>query len=346
MGSPPRMRGKLGERIYRPVLSGITPACAGKTLPGASRRGHPWDHPRMCGENKANPRSSPRHRGSPPRVRGKRSRRAALRGGLRITPACAGKTRRQAVLCWDGRDHPRVCGENSTLLRKLGGKWGSPPRVRGKQDEVESADGDERITPACAGKTARHRKSAHLRRDHPRVCGENTVSPISSAARRGSPPRVRGKLLVEQQRQRLGRITPACAGKTYRKETVYSPSRDHPRVCGENYHTSGHRPILQGSPPRVRGKHGPGLQAGIWQRITPACAGKTLFVFSTPRSTWDHPRVCGENYIYLADTYRVQGSPPRVRGKPSLTLILAISFRITPACAGKTIKRNMRGRLF
>ena len=329
------MRGKQAFWMLSMSEPRITPACAGKTLSPTLSLSFAQDHPRVCGENSASQRFSCARLGSPPRVRGKPPLVGLDKPFHRITPACAGKTLSPSSAERWLKDHPRVCGENSTLLRKLGGKWGSPPRVRGKQDEVESADGDERITPACAGKTARHRKSAHLRRDHPRVCGENTVSPISSAARRGSPPRVRGKLLVEQQRQPLGRITPACAGKTYRKETVYSPSRDHPRVCGENYHTSGHRPILQGSPPRVRGKHGPGLQAGIWQRITPACAGKTLFVFSTPRSTWDHPRVCGENAGKPFPVVRDAGSPPRVRGKRCRLRVTPTRQRITPARVGK-----------
>ena len=51
-------------------------------------------------------------------------------------------------------------------------------------------------------------------------------------------------------------------------------------------------------------------------RITPACAGKSLFYLGTCRLTKDHPRVCGEK------------RRPDRRGSPSKG--------ITPACAGKS----------
>ena len=50
-------------------------------------------------------------------------------------------------------------------------------------------------------------------------------------------------------------------------------------------------------------------------RITPAYAGKSLFLTRRGFSKWDHPRVCGEKGdlvpIYLDEV----GSPPRMRGK-------------------------------
>ena len=53
----------------------------------------------------------------------------------------------------------------------------------------------------------------------------------------------------------LARITPACAGKTYSKGDLSVGKRDHPRVCGENTFLVRLKQRLQGSPPRVRGKH-------------------------------------------------------------------------------------------
>ena len=50
-GSPPRMRGKLGEALFKLRVARITPAHAGKT----SKLYHFFemitDHPRACGEN-------------------------------------------------------------------------------------------------------------------------------------------------------------------------------------------------------------------------------------------------------------------------------------------------------
>ena len=71
MGSPPRVRGKVGHALASSSMRGITPACAGKrpapekTLPGFG------DHPRVCGEKRPMSWPSMRPRGSPPRVRGK-----------------------------------------------------------------------------------------------------------------------------------------------------------------------------------------------------------------------------------------------------------------------------------
>ena len=71
-------------------------------------------------------------------------------------------------------------------------------------------------------------------------------------------------------------------------------------------------------------------------RITPADAGKT-FPFRLSKSiVWDHPRGCGENILSPDASRRRMGSPPRMRGKPVFRLTVCISFRITPADAGKT----------
>ena len=188
----------------------------------------------MCGEN-LRPASRCRRRGgSPPRVRGKPGQCPRASCAERITPACAGKT------CWayvPGRsceDHPRVCGENGLGRVRRGNPEGSPPRVRGKQSDVRETSQCGRITPACAGKTSTRTPACSRGRDHPRVCGEN-VKPLSYSRRRtGSPPRVRGKQGFRFKFNEKARITPACAGKTGFCSTPAAPSRDHPRVCGEN----------------------------------------------------------------------------------------------------------------
>ena len=69
------------------------------------------------------------------------------------------------------------------------------------------------ITPACAGKRLCLRELAVLREDHPRVCGEKTDTVRDAVARVGSPPRVRGKVVLPDA------------------QTI--SIRDHPRVCGE-----------------------------------------------------------------------------------------------------------------
>ena len=107
-----------------------------------------------------------------------------------------------------------MCGENDHLTPCRLTRLGSPPRVRGKLNELRKYVAAMRITPACAGKTHCCRNVVSLFLDHPRVCGENWVLTPSVALLPGSPPRVRGKLVTVSYSTNAVRITPACAGKT------------------------------------------------------------------------------------------------------------------------------------
>ena len=69
-----------------------------------------------------------------------------------ITPACAGKSYAHAVRHVAAEDHPRVCGEKSTVCFPQSRRSGSPPRVRGKENGKTLFASAVRITPACAGK--------------------------------------------------------------------------------------------------------------------------------------------------------------------------------------------------
>ena len=91
-----------------------------------------------------------------------------------------------------------------------------------------------RITPADAGKTSICAVRQTDTEDHPRRCGENFTHVKMKKYFMGSPPQVRGKLLAAIAVSVLGRITPAGAGKTRRRER------------GEG--------VYLGSPPRMRGK--------------------------------------------------------------------------------------------
>ena len=70
--------------------------------------------------------------------------------------------------------------------------------------------------------------------------------------------------------------------------------------------------------------------------ITPAYAGKTADIHRQRLVPWDHPRVCGENAVAAFGEWCVGGSPPRMRGKPSINDVKMTGIRITPAYAGKT----------
>ena len=106
-----------------------------------------------------------------------------------------------------------MCGEKATTKMITHVNGGSPPRVRGKVFEAAPNVIQERITPACAGKSKGQLDFPIYFEDHPRVCGEKSGSLTVARAITGSPPRVRGKVFWDFQTILIPRITPACAGK-------------------------------------------------------------------------------------------------------------------------------------
>ena len=93
-----------------------------------------------------------------------------------------------------------------------------------------------------------------------------------------------------------------------------------------------------GSLPRVREKQSSSPNHYDNLRITPACAGKTFGILAGSTLSWDHSRVCGKNISNALAILRWCGSLPRVREKLKLENMSEQDDRITPACAGKTLK--------
>ena len=131
--SPPRMRGKDGVNDSAQAVTGITPACAGKSMVRRS--------------------DSRRSQGSPPRMRGKGCIDVQAVHAPGITPAYAGKSLRSMLLLYLHWDHPRVCGEKRGRVCGLCHREGSPPRMRGKGLCKGFHLCDVGITPAYAGKS-------------------------------------------------------------------------------------------------------------------------------------------------------------------------------------------------
>ena len=242
------------------VSAWITPACAGKT----------WlrvPSPLRC-------------RGSPPHARGRPSTSFS---------SCRGNP-----------DHPRMRGEDALLDNVVRKITGSPPHARGRLGIFITSYARDRITPACAGKTFVAVHLCEAKEDHPRMRGEDTDTPAFNEFAYGSPPHARGRPSFLSKRRRTTRITPACAGKTYK-----------PCECDEGHF---------GSPPHARGRHLLKRLSGRGRRITPACAGKTGFL------RWG--------------VVEGAGSPPHARGRRMHVRERHHTMGITPACAGKTPTRK------
>ena len=135
-----------------------------------------------------------------------------------------------------------------------GSLWGSPPRMRGKEEDHHQRPGGGRITPAHAGKRICPRPGRMNSEDHPRACGEKSISRPKSGPSTGSPPRMRRKDVQNLRAGRVPGITPAYAGKSTSAPAGCPAPWDHPRVCGEKLLQPQKGLGPAGSPPCMRGK--------------------------------------------------------------------------------------------
>ena len=87
---------------------------------------------------------------------------------------------------------------------------------------------------------------------------------------------MRGKASCLYFRVPLIGITPAYAGKSLFNIYDIIADRDHPRVCGEKVEYVVCTGIVQGSPPRMRGKDQWATGKEDETGITPAYAGKSI----------------------------------------------------------------------
>ena len=212
--------------------------------------------------------------GSPPPMRGKGRFHLVRRKLFRITPAYAGKSKIFVINEVGGWDHPRLCGEKRKC-RKIGVlSLGSPPPMRGKVQFYHKTTPFIGITPAYAGKSARLLQCQGSSRDHPRLCGEKSFTPLCESLYIGSPPPMRGKVAVCGDLCNYERITPAYAGKRRATPKNVLLLRDHPRLCGEKLTIRSRQITFAGSPPPMRGKGVEQQKSRLLIRIAPAYAGK------------------------------------------------------------------------
>ena len=174
MGSPPPMRGKGQGVLHFISPFRITPAYAGKST--------------------ILMQIFQMATGSPPPMRGKASTCALVLSSFRITPAYAGKRLHQGRSHLLYQDHPRLCGEKSRLIWTAHPMQGSPPPMRGKDQELTFTGLKTRITPAYAGKRGSGHRQANPTQDHPRLCGEKFNCFPKFRSGLGSPPPMRGKV--------------------------------------------------------------------------------------------------------------------------------------------------------
>ena len=106
-------------------------------------------------------------------------------------------------------------------------------------------------------------------------------------------------------------------------------------MCGEKTAREFITYLIQGSPPRMRGKVIDLCEEKGIDGITPAYAGKRAPHPAGGLERQDHPRVCGEKCRAFLHLTVVVGSPPRMRGKGIQPCNQWVRVGITPAYAGK-----------
>ena len=130
-GSSPLVRGALPCPDLRRQAGGIIPARAGSTGSTTSTERGRRDHPRSCGEHGPRAGACSLPTGSSPLVRGALICIIRHTRFCRIIPARAGSTALSRIIDFLPRDHPRSCGEHSSLLISSLCVGGSSPLVRG-----------------------------------------------------------------------------------------------------------------------------------------------------------------------------------------------------------------------
>ena len=131
LGSSPRVRGTGQVDRLSFLRRRFIPACAGNSDCSISFPEGVPVHPRVCGEQRTTQHIVGPVVGSSPRVRGTAR---VIRGTVddcRFIPACAGNSRKQASLSTPYSVHPRVCGEQASIVSVELLNRGSSPRVRG-----------------------------------------------------------------------------------------------------------------------------------------------------------------------------------------------------------------------
>ena len=96
--------------------------------------------------------------------------------------------------------------------------------------------------------------------------------------------------------------------------------------------------MILGSPPHARGILPQLLAMLPTIRLTPACAGNTLRLLSDIRFSQAHPRMRGEYMVVKVKPLLEKGSPPHARGILDQLAASMGKVRLTPACAGNTLK--------
>ena len=185
-----------------------------------------------------------------------------------------------------------------------------------------------------------------MQRAHPCGCGADCRGPCCPSRRRGSSPRVRGRLTDGQAKIKQKGLIPAGAGQTRHVSRPRRRRRAHPRGCGADFALICFAPLAVGSSPRVRGRRNEPDSASNPQGLIPAGAGQTARRSLTSATTRAYPRGCGADGAQKPYIRYDEGLSPRVRGRLHVEQHGQDRDRLIPAGAGQTRRtRPSRSRM-
>ena len=292
-------------------------------------------YPRVCGGTNGIAIMVGPRGGLSPRVRGNHWVLSDNHSGYGSIPACAGEPPTPGPAPAASRVYPRVCGGTTMPGRTVCALPGLSPRVRGNPPHRRRRQRRRRSIPACAGEPGLGMHRAICREVYPRVCGGTQDAVQDAASYEGLSPRVRGNLLLAQNRRLKLRSIPACAGEPPWTLPLTRRTKVYPRVCGGTVTGLVNGTEYEGLSPRVRGNRNLFNDLPGRGRSIPACAGEPPWTLPLTRRTKVYPRVCGGTPASKPIAGLGGGLSPRVRGNPMSSPIASACSRSIPACAGE-----------
>ena len=216
--------------------------------------------------------------------------------------------------------HPRMRGEGISHTLEVPRYGGSSPHARG-------------------GPSGRGRRSC-CPWAHPRMRGEGSHPAASCASVSGSSPHARGGPGDGAAGGVVGGLIPACAGRARSFGVLTSPCAAHPRMRGEGSGGLDEKVSLEGSSPHARGGPPGAHRSSARSRLIPACAGRAPTTTSGRPKHTAHPRMRGEHGSVDGTDALILGSSPHARGARSHPPSRSTAWRLIPACAGSTPRRQ------
>ena len=133
------------------------------------------------------------------------------------------------------------------------------------------------------------------------------------------------------------RFTPAYAGKIKDPAPCKGMGVVHPRIRGED---SSVKLIFHrdpGSPPHTRGRCENEPELKLLFGFTPAYAGKIKAGLDDERMSEVHPRIRGEDPVFIRREVVGVGSPPHTRGKSLAILFTIATLGSPPHTRGRSL---------